>query len=242
MCVEIRPELEDGRQARRHFLKTHYYRATGDCGDPGHCGKNVSSACCELIFNAMDVACDGDGVEAARGVSGHHRAPDLFRAVHMSSGFLDPPQFEILPRWDDHSVKELLELYLTGFSLLMLAEHWDTTTEDIVRSLSAVVFGDTALVKDRLKARHQKAWAGQEMQFLITQMQVGATPTEISALMERDSLGIAYKLFEALPVPLPKTIIERYGIAHGQEPLEPGVMQNAPVQKNRRDGQEPKDR
>jgi hypothetical protein len=173
----------------------------------------------------MDVACDGDGVEAARGVIDHHRAPDLFRAVHMSSGFLDPPQFEIVPRWDDHSVKELLELYLTGFSLLMLAEHWDITTEDIVRSLSAVVYGDTALVKDRLKARHQKAWAGQEMQFLITQMQVGATPTEISALMERDSLGIAYKLFEALPVPVPKTIIERYGIAYGQEPLELGVIE-----------------
>jgi hypothetical protein len=63
------------------------------------------------------------------------------------------------------------------------------------------------------------------MQFLITQMQVGATPTEISALMERDSLGIAYKLFEALPVPVPKTIIERYGIAYGQEPLELGVIE-----------------
>ena len=228
MCVEIRPEAEDGRQARRHFLKPPYYRATGDCGDPGHCEQNVSSACCELIFNAMDVAYDGEGVEAVRWVIDHHSAPDLFRAVHMSSGFLDPPQFEILPRWDDDSVKELLELYLTGFSLLMLAEHWDTTTEDIVRSLSAVVFGDTALVKDRLKARHQKAWAGQEMQFLITQMQVGATPTEISALMERDSLGIAYKLFEALPVPVPKTVIERYGIAHGQEPLELGAQSTEP--------------
>jgi len=225
MCVEIRPEAEDGRQARRRLLKPPYYRATGDRDDSGHCEQNMSSACCELIFNAMDVAYDGDGVEAVRWVIDHHSAPDLFHDVHMSSGFLDPPQFEILPRWDDDSVKELLELYLTGFSLLMLAEHWDTTTEDIVRSLSAVVFGDTALVRDRLKARHQKAWAGQEMQFLITQMRVGATPTEISALMERDSLGIAYKLFEALPVPVPKTIIERYGIAHGQEPLERGVTE-----------------
>jgi len=228
MCVEIRPELEDVRQARRRLLKPPYHRATGDCEDSSHCEQNVSSACCELIFNAMDVAYDGDGVEAARGVIDHHRPPDLFHDVHMSSGFLDPPQFEIVALWDDDSVKELLELYLTGFSLLMLAEHWDITTEDIVRSLSAVVYGDTALVKDRLKARHQKAWAGQEMQFLITQMQVGATPTEISALMERDSLGIAYKLFEALPVPVPKTVIERYGIAHGQEPLELGAQSTEP--------------
>ena len=49
------------------------------------------------------------------------------------------------------------------------------------------------------------------MQFLITQMQVGQSPTQISALMERDSLGIALKLFEALPVPSPKAVMERYG-------------------------------
>ena len=63
------------------------------------------------------------------------------------------------------------------------------------------------------------------MQFLITQMQVGQSPTQVSALMERDSLGIAFKLFEALPVPIPKAVMERYGICHGRELLELGFLE-----------------
>jgi hypothetical protein len=152
----------------------------------------------------------------------------LFRAIHTSPRFLDQPQFEIVPPWDDESTKELLELYLTGFTLSMLAGHFFLSKEDIVRQLSAVVFDDHGLIKDRSKPRHQKTWAWQEMQFLITQMQVGQSPTDISALMERDSLGVAFKLFDALPVPIPKAMMERYGISPGQEPLELGVIKKEP--------------
>jgi hypothetical protein len=48
--------------------------------------------------------------------------------------------------------------------------------------------------------------------------------------MERDSLGIAFKLFAALPVPMPKTVIERYSISHGRESLELGSLENGPIQ------------
>ena len=60
-------------------------------------------------------------------------------------------------------------------------------------------------------------------------MQVGQSPTQISALMERDSLGVAFKLFAALPVPMPKAVIERYGICHGSESLELGTLENDPL-------------
>ena len=152
----------------------------------------------------------------------------MFRAIHTSPRFLDQPQFEIVPPWDDESTKELLELYLTGFTLSMLAGHFFLSKEDIVRQLSAVVFDDHGLIKDRLKPRHQKTWAWQEMQFLITQMQVGQSPTDISALMERDSLGVAFKLFDALPVPIPKAVLEKYKISHGREPLQLGAIEQEP--------------
>jgi hypothetical protein len=92
-----------------------------------------------------------------------------------------------------------------------------------------VVYDDHALVKDRTKPRHQKTWAWQEIRFLITRMQVGQSPTQTSALMERDSLGVAFKLFDALPVPIPKTVMERYGISHGLESLELGSLENGPL-------------
>jgi hypothetical protein len=56
------------------------------------------------------------------------------------------------------------------------------------------------------------------MQFLITQMQVGQSPTGMSTLMKRDSLGIAFKLFEALPVPIHKAVMEIYDVSHDQDP------------------------
>jgi hypothetical protein len=229
MFVAITLELEDGRQARIKFAENPEQGAHVECERSPRCEHDFSRDHCALLFRAIDVPYDGDALESVRTVLKQRKAEDLFRAIHTSPGFLDPPQFEIVPQWDNESTKELVELYLTGFTLSMLAGHFFLTKEDIVRQLSAVVFDDHALVRDSSKPRHQKTWAWQEIQFLITQMQVGRSPTQISALMERGSLGIAFKLFEALPVPIPKAIIEKYDVSHGQEPLPLGVIeQGAP--------------
>ena len=53
-------------------------------------------------------------------------------------------------------------------------------------------------------------------------MQLGRTPTEIAALMDRDSLGIAFKLFEALPVPIPKAVQDHCNISVRTQPLGQG--------------------
>ena len=130
----------------------------------------------------------------------------LFRALHA------------VP-WSHESTKELLELYLTGFTLQMLAKHFQVGIRAIVRRLSAVVWGDENLTQDSTKPRHQKPWHHDEILFLASQMQLGRTPTEIAALMDRDSLGIAFKLFEALPVPIPRAVQDHYGIDVRREPL-----------------------
>jgi len=225
MFVAITLELEDGRQARIKFAENPEQGAHVECERSPKCEHDFSRDHCALLFRAIDVPYDGDALESVRTVLQQRKAEVLFHAIHTSPGFLDQPQFEIVPQWDDESIKELLELFLTGFTLSMLAGHFFLTREDIVRQLSAVVFDDHGLVKDQTKSRHQKTWAWQEIQFLITQMQVGQSPTQISALMERDSLGIAFKLFQALPVPISKAIIEKYNLSHGQEPLQLGVIE-----------------
>ena len=223
MFVAITLELEDGRQARIKFAENPEQGAHVECGKSPRCEHDFSRDHCALLFRAIDVPYDGDALESVRTVLQQRKEEALFHAIHTSPGFLDQPQFEIVPPWDEESIKELLELYLTGFTLSMLAGHFFLTREDIVRQLSAVVFEDHALIRDSSKPRHQKTWAWQEIQFLITQLQVGRSPTQTSAPMERDSLGIAFKLFEALPVPIPKAVMESYGISHGREPLELGV-------------------
>ena len=225
MYVAITLELEDGRKARIKFAENPEQGAHVECGKSPRCEHDFSRDHCALLFRAIDVPYDGDALESVRTVLKQRKAEDFFRAIHTSPGFLDQPQFELVPQWDNESTKELVELYLTGFTLSMLAGHFFLTKEDIVRQLSTVVYDDHALVKDPTKPRHQKTWAWQEIQFLITQMQVGQSPTQVSALMERDSLGIAFKLFEALPVPIPKAVMKRYGISRGREPLELGVTE-----------------
>jgi len=101
----------------------------------------------------------------------------------------------------------------------MLAKHFQVSIRAIVRRLSAVVWGDEDLTHDSTKPRHQKPWHQDEALFVASQMQVGRTPTEISALMDRDALGIAFKLFEALPVPTPRAVLDHYDITVRNEPL-----------------------
>jgi hypothetical protein len=230
MFVAMTLELADGRKARIKFAENPEQGAHVECEKSPRCEHDFSRDHCALLFRAIDVPYHGDALESVRTVLQQRKQDVLFRAIHTSPGFLDQPQFEIVPPWNDDSTKELLELYLTGFTLSMLAGHFFLTKEDIVRQLSAVVYDDHALVKDRRKPRHQKTWAWQEIQFLITQMQVGQSPTNISALMERDSLGIAFKLFDALPVPIPRAAMKRYGISHGRESLELGTLEDEPLQ------------
>jgi len=172
------------------------------------------------LFGAIDVDYDGDALESVREVVRDNKAEALFQALHTSPSFLDSPLFQICPpTWTNESTKELLELYLTGFTSQMLAAHFQVSVKVIIRQLSAVVLGDNNLMKDPSNARHQQTWHRDEVMFLASQMQLGRTPTEIAALMDRDSLGIAFKLFQALPVPIPRAVQEEYDITVRQEPL-----------------------
>jgi hypothetical protein len=123
------------------------------------------------------------------------------------------------PIWKDSKTKELLELYLTHFTVSMLAQHFQLTPPTVVRQLSKVIFGDASLGEDESKTRFQRTWSRAEIMFLAAQLQLGRTPTEISALMGRDPLGVAFALFQKLVVPVPREVITRYGVSVRREPF-----------------------
>jgi hypothetical protein len=153
----------------------------------------------------------------------------LFHALHTSPGFLDNPQFQICPpTWSDQSTKELLELYLTGFTPSMLAQHFQVGIRAIVRHLSFVVWGDEHLTQDPTKPRYQQTWHQDEINFLLSQLQLCRTPTEIAALMERDPCGIAFTAFQSLAVPIPKDVQERFALHIRTEPLGPVPLDGKP--------------
>ena len=220
MLRELVLELEDGRKARIRFTETAEVTTSAPCEGSKGCEHEVTPERAALIFRAIDVNYDGDALRSAQTVMMQNKAELLFQALHTSPGFLDNPQFQICPpTWDDQSTSELLELYLTGFTPQMLAAHFQVSTKGIIRQLAAVVLGDDTLTKDPSKARHQRTWHRDEVLFLASQMRLVRTPTEIAALMDRDSLGIAFKLFQELPVPIPRAVQDKYNITVRQEPL-----------------------
>lgn len=229
MLRELILELEDGRKARIRFTETGEGSASTHCEQPGRCEHDVTPERAALIFRAIDVDYDGDALSSSQKVMMQNKAEALFQALHTSPGFLDNPQFQICPpTWNDQSTTELLELYLTGFTLDMLSKHFQVGVKGIVRKLSEVVWGEDNLTEDRTKARYQQTWHQDEIDFLFSQLQLCRTPTEIAALMERDSFGIAFKAFQSLPVPIPKAVQERLGITPRTEPLGPVPLDGKP--------------
>jgi hypothetical protein len=90
------------------------------------------------------------------------------------------------------------------------------------------VWGEETLRDDRTKARYQQTWHKDEINFVLTQLQLCRTPAEIAALMERDPFGIAFKAFQSLPVPIPKDVQERFALHIRTEPLGPVPLDGKP--------------
>ena len=220
MFVGITLELEDGQEVRIRFTQTTNSGAIVHCESAKGCVHDITPEYVPLMFGAIDVNYDGDALKSVREVVRENKAEALVHAIHASPSFLNHAQPQICPpTWSLESTKELLELFLTGFTPEMLAAHFQLGPKEIICQLSGVVLGDHNLTKDPAKPRHQKTWLREEVSFLASQIQLGRTPTEIAALMDRDSLGIAFKLFQALPVPIPRAVQEEYDITVRQEPL-----------------------
>ena len=220
MLREFALELPDGRHVTIRFVEGEQGSPEEGCDGGVKCEHDITADDAADLFRAIDVDYDGDALKSAQMVMMHNKAEQLFQALHSASAPQEVRQLTMVPReWDDESTKELLELYLTGFTLPMLSQHFEAAVRTIVRRLSAVIFGDEYLQEDPSKTRHQKPWHRDELLFLASQLQVARTPTEIAALMDRDSLGIAFKLLEEFSVPIPKAVQGRYGLDARTRPL-----------------------
>jgi len=229
MFVRITLELEDGQKARIRFAENIAAGVHVECETSKGCVHDLSNEHLALIFQAIGVLIASTPLYSVRAIVAARKAEELFRAIHTSPSFLDNPQFLILPvPWDDKALAELLELYLAGFNLEMLSQHFKVSVKSIVKKLAEVVWGEENLAQDRTKARYQQTWHKDEIDFLLSQLQLCRTPTEIAGLMDRDSFGIAFKAFQSLPVPIPKEVQERLGINPRTEPLSPVPLDGKP--------------
>ena len=221
MKISITLELEKGREACIHFDQDSGKAAHVRCAPPQNCRHDLSPARCTELFSAIGIDYRGDVVSAVWQVVAENRAAQLFEVIHAEPGLVGSTSSKTPYVWDHPKTAELLELYVLELGLDLLAQHFTTNTEDIVRHLALVICDDAGLVKDPSKARHQKKWSGSELAVVMKNMQIGRKPSEISELMERDSLGIAFKAFQAFAVPIPRDIAAKYGLLTQTGPVRP---------------------
>ena len=228
MMIGISLELEDGREAHIRFSPHADEGARVRCRESLNCTHELSRQQCEALFGDINVPYNGNALESVRTVIKQRKVWNLFYAIHEGKALTHSPSSVPIPEWTSAATTELLELYMAGFSLSMLSDHFRMNTESIVRRLSAVIFDDHRLERDPSKSRHQKTWAKQEIDFLVRQVQRSRKPSEISQLMGRDSLGIAYKVLESFPIPIPRGVLEHYGVNTEMEPLDPRTLDQEP--------------
>ena len=164
MLREFLLELPDGRRVKIHFVEGEQGSAEEGCNGESKCEHDITADHAEELFRAIDVDYDGDALKSAQMVMMRNKSEQLFEALHSASPPQEVRQLTMLPReWDDESTKELLELYLTGFTLPMLAQHFEAAVRTIVRRLSAVILVDEYLQEDPSKSRQQKPWHQDEL-------------------------------------------------------------------------------
>lgn len=220
MFVGITLERDNGQEARIRFPDASEGGALVHCEASMGCVHELGPEQVATLFAALGIPYNGNGLDGVRALIAQDKAQVLLDMIHQEPSAEDPSADALgCIVVDPEPLKEALELYLTGFSLAMLARHFYVAPTQVVRWLALAVFDEDQLEEDSSKDRHQMTWDRYELRFLASQMQLGRTPTEISALMGRDALGIAFKLFTSFPVPIPKHVQEQFGVSVRTEPM-----------------------
>jgi hypothetical protein len=218
--VGIKLHLDDGQEVRCRIFNGQARGAAVRCEGALCCSHDLSREQASQVFRSVGVLFDGSATRTATKVIKKKYARELFDAIHNMEPTLHSENHLLIPSsWNRAAIKDLLELYLTGFTTSMLADFFRVSQREVIRQLSSVVLGDDNLTADDSKGRHQRRWHRDELMYLASQMQLGRTPTEIAALMDRDSLSIAFKLFQELPVPIPRAVQAEYNITVRLDPL-----------------------
>jgi hypothetical protein len=203
MIVGLTLELEHGVEGYIRFPSELAGGAALRCPRPPHCHHTFTQQQCEQLLERVGITYDGDPLSATRKVVNGNKAFGVFDAIHDVAS-------EANGRLEFATAKELLELYQLGFGLQMLADHFGWTTRDVVRRLSALIFDDYP-VMDHTTARHQQRWTDLELEILEFCLECGFRPTELDVL-DRDSLGIAYKAFEVFRPAVPDRVVQKYSL------------------------------
>lgn len=124
--------------------------------------------------------------------------------------------------------KELLELYLDGMEIDLLASHLNLTSWEIVRKLSELLF-DVTPEHDPSARKYRQRWNWVDNSKLWRMYAVGIPIQTIAEKLGRDEMGVCYRLLTEQLVVVPQATVSKYKLDQGDFAIETGHERNVKI-------------
>jgi hypothetical protein len=112
--------------------------------------------------------------------------------------------------WSYTSQKELLELWVGGMDLELLARHLNRKQREVVVKLSELILKAPHPVADSSAPYFRKPWDYFHDSELRRLYALGKKPSEIADALGRDELGVCFRLLSNFELVIPRAVIKRF--------------------------------
>jgi hypothetical protein len=114
------------------------------------------------------------------------------------------------PGWSYASQKELLELWVDGMDLELLARHLNRKRLEVIVKLSELILKAPQPVADSSAPYFRKPWDYFHNSELRRLHALGKRPSEIADALGRDELGVCFRLLSNFEFVIPRAVVKRF--------------------------------
>ena len=114
------------------------------------------------------------------------------------------------PGWSYTSQKELLELWVDGMDLELLARHLNRKPLEVIVKLSELILKAPQPVADSSAPYFRKPWDYFHNSELRRLHALGKKPSEIADALGRDELGVCFRLLSNFELVIPRSVVKRF--------------------------------
>jgi hypothetical protein len=114
------------------------------------------------------------------------------------------------PSWSYASQKELLELWLDGMDLELLARHLNRKHLEVIMKLSELILKAPQPMADSSAPCFRKPWDYFHNSELRRLHALGKKPSDIADALGRDERGVCFRLLSNFELVIPRAVVKRF--------------------------------
>lgn len=114
------------------------------------------------------------------------------------------------PGWSYTSQKELLELWVDGMDLELLARHLNRKRLEVIVKLSELILKAPQPSADSSAPYFRKPWDYFHNSELRRLHALGKKPSDIADALGRDELGVCFRLLSNFDLVIPRAVVKRF--------------------------------